>query len=851
MNNLINEEKNAECLNLKDIRLKAEKYNWLEKSEKENSYVFYKDNVKIHIIDLKGLVTIEVKLLNGISYKMCRSNIKIDEISSFFGSSNNYYSYNDIINKTILCNYNLSVKEKIDLFNKNDKSFLKQDKDKNISKCATNKVISYNINNNNNNNNIIKGKNIKCNNMTNQNFHLMQREPFGKVEKIYTKRKEQNIFIKTDKKEDILLLHKNKLLANIANEDVNNKICMDENVERMICRSKTILTLKENNKISRSPYDITYKKYTSDKFVYNDMGAHNVVEKKKSNRKLKNFKKLKKLKSTSYELLYFYNKTNKICNNITLNIILNKISYFCFFNNFFSYRTLYEYKYIYIYNNKGKKELNKRTGKKLFNHSFERMFINMSKDNTYDKCRRSKKNIHNVICPYNNIFNGINKKEVYDNYGDNIYPYNYSTRNPYRIFQIKKDKFVNHNLYIKKKYYNNNNNNINKKKNTSCRFYFTKYNTNKYIKNYTSNKYNIHNDPDKKYSIYHKKYRCNGNNFLYKDLNIFKETYVHNDCDNNINMCNYFKTYEMNNAQNTYNHLDIQTFNDIKREEYNIYQPMYGITNNTYNNYHTNKCNNMNNYIHKNSNEYNSYDLNNNIYNTSTIDDNNLGNYNIYEIYCNNYYDKRLTSVSCYMQRVHNKSYMNKTANILNKKYNNLLYSNEQMFNKSKNKKEKIKRLMYIENDMKKLYVNKGVNNNFKYQYIYEELDRFNHISPSSYKKKNQLQNVKNEIYKKLSYLKYFQHDMNKNIPRYYFFIKHLLHDYCKKKLHIWLKVMLVKQKCGYCNEHFENIDILENHLKYVKTHKVFYCCQKPFPSLKYLYIHLKRKNHYGYIYYY
>ncbi|KOB61087.1 hypothetical protein PFHG_05651 [Plasmodium falciparum HB3] len=112
MNDLINEEKNVECLNLKDIRLNAEKYNWLEIFEKENSYVFCTDNVKINIIDLKGLVTIEVKLLNGISYKMCRSNIKIDEISSFFGSSNNYSSYNDIINKTILCNYNLSVKGK-------------------------------------------------------------------------------------------------------------------------------------------------------------------------------------------------------------------------------------------------------------------------------------------------------------------------------------------------------------------------------------------------------------------------------------------------------------------------------------------------------------------------------------------------------------------------------------------------------------------------------------------------------------------------------------------------------------------------------------------------------------------
>ncbi|KOB85773.1 hypothetical protein PFDG_01269, partial [Plasmodium falciparum Dd2] len=73
MNDLINEEKNVECLNLKDIRLNAEKYNWLEIFEKENSYVFCKDNVKINIIDLKGLVTIEVKLLNG-SYtdKMCR-----------------------------------------------------------------------------------------------------------------------------------------------------------------------------------------------------------------------------------------------------------------------------------------------------------------------------------------------------------------------------------------------------------------------------------------------------------------------------------------------------------------------------------------------------------------------------------------------------------------------------------------------------------------------------------------------------------------------------------------------------------------------------------------------------------
>ncbi|SPJ11303.1 conserved Plasmodium protein, unknown function [Plasmodium sp. DRC-Itaito] len=854
MKNLIDDKENVECLNLKDIRLKAEKYNWIEKFEKKNSYVFCKDNVKINIIDLKGLVTIEVKLLNGISYKMCRSNIRIDEMCSFFGSSNNYYSYNDIINKTILCNYNLSVKEKIDLFNKNDKSFLKQDNDKNILKCATNKVINYNINNN-----IIKGnKNIKYNIMTNENFHLIQGEPFGKVEKIYTKRKEKNRFIKQDKKEEILLFDENKLLVNIVNEDVNNKIYVEENVERMICTSKTILSLKENNKISRASYDITDKKYTNNKFVYNGMGVHNVVEKKKNNRKIINYKNLKKLKklqqlkNASYELLYFYNKTNNICNNITLNIILNKISYFCFFSNLFSYRTIYEYKYIYIYNNKGKEELKKRTTKKLFNKPFERMVENMSNDNTNNKCRRSKKNINNLICTYNNIFNDINKKEVYDNYSDNIYPYNYSTRNPYRICQIEKDKFVKHNLYIKKRNYNSNNNNINNK-NRSYRFHFTKYNTNKYIKNYTTKKYNnIHNEQDKKYSIYHKNYSCNGNNFLYKDHNIFKEKYLHNSSDNDINICNYFETYEMNNAENTYkNHLDIHTFNDIKREEYNVYQPMCEIRNNTYNNCHTNKCNNINNYIHKNIYEYNSYDLNNNIYNISTIVDNNFRNHNIYKMYCNNSYDERLTSVSSYIHRGHNKSYINKTGNILNKKYNNLLFSNEEMFNESQNKKEKRKRIMYTEKDTKKIYNNKGINNNFKYKYIYEELDRFNHISLSSYKKNYQLQNVKNEIYKKLSYLKYFQHDMNRNIPRYYFFIKHLLHDCCKKKLHIWLKVMLVKQKCGYCNEHFENIDILENHLKYVTTHKVYYCCQKPFPSLKYLYIHLKRKNHYGYIYYY
>ncbi|SOV79175.1 conserved Plasmodium protein, unknown function [Plasmodium sp. gorilla clade G3] len=857
MNNLINDETNVECLNLKDIRLKAEKYNWLEKSEKKNSYVFCKDNIKINIIDLKGLVTIEIKLLNDISYKMCRSNIRIDEISSLFGPSNNYYAYNDVINKTILCNYNLSVKEKIDLFNKNDKSSLKQDNDKNILKCETDKVISYNSNNN-----IIKDKNIKCNNMTNENFHLIQREPFGEIEKIYTKRKEKNIFMKQDKEEEILLCDENKLLVNIANEDVNNKICIHENVERMICTSKKILNLKENNNISRAPYYITDKKYTSDEFIYNGIGVHNVVEKKKNNRKLKNFKnfkniknikKLKKLKSSSYKLLYFYNKTNKICNNITLNIISNKISYFCFLNNFFYYRTLYEYKYIHIYNNKPEGELKKRTTKKLFNNPFEKMIQNIRENNTNDEYRRSKKNNHNAIYPYNNIFNSINKKEKYHNYGDNIYSYNYSTRNAPTKCQIKKDKFVKHNLFIKKKKnYNNNNNNINKKKNTSYTLYFTKYNTNKYIKNHATKKYNIYNESDKKKKIYHKNYKCNGNNFLFNDLNISKEKHLHNGFDNNINICNYFKTYEMDNAQNAYKHLNIQTFNDIKREEYNIYEPMYEIRNNEYNNCHNNKCNNINNYIHKKFYEYNSYDLNNNIYNTSIIVNNNYGNDNIYQMYCNNFYHKRLTSVSSYMQRGYNKSYINKTTNILNKKYNNLLFSNKEMFNKSKNKKDKkIKRIMYIDKDLNNLYNNYGVNNNFNYEYIYEELDRFNHISPSSYKNKNQLQKVKNEIYKKLSYLKYFQHDRNRNIPRYYFFIKHLLHDSCKKKLHIWLKVMLVKQKCGYCNEHFENIDILEKHLKYVKTHKVFYCCQKPFPSLKYLFIHLKRKNHYGYIYYY
>ncbi|SOV16228.1 conserved Plasmodium protein, unknown function [Plasmodium gaboni] len=848
MSYLISDDKNVECLNLNDIRLKAEKYNWLEKSEKKNSYIFCKDNVKINIIDLKGLVTIEVQLLNGISYKMCRSNIRIDEISRLFGPSNNYYAYNDIINKTILCNYNLSVKEKIDLFNKKDKTFLKQNDVKNILKCETNKVISYNINNK-----IIKGKDINCNNRTNENFHLIKKEPLREVEKIYTKRKEKNIFIKHDKQDEILLFDQNKLFVNIENDNINNKIYIEENVEGMICKSKTILMLKENNNILREPYYTTDNKYGCDKFIYDGMNVHNVQRKEKKKKKNN-----KKLKSESYKLLYFYNKTNKIYNHITLNVLSNKISYFCFFNNFFYYKTIYEYKYIHINNNKKKDELDKRRiTTKLFNNPFESVVENMSEDNTNYKPTRSKKNMHNVICPYNNIFNCINNIEENNNYGDNIYTYNFTTRNTNKICQIKKDKYVNHNLFIKKKKKNhknsNNNNNNNMNKNISSTFNFNKYNTNKYIKKHRKNNYNIYNELDKKYSIYHKNYKCNRNNFIYKDLKIYKEKYPQNCFNNNINICNYFKRYEMNNAEKSYNHLDIQTFNNIKREEHNIYEPMYEIRHNAYNKYHNNKCNNINNYIHKNFYEYNSYDLYNNMFNISTIIHNNYGNDNNYEMYySNNSYDKRESRVSSYMQRGHNnKSYMNKRANILNKKYNNLLFSNEEMFNKSLNKKEKINRIMYMDKNMNKLYDNRGINNNFNYLYKYEELERFNHICPSSYKKKNQLQKVKNEIYKKLSYLKYFQHDNNRNIPRYNFFIKHLLYDYCKKKLHIWLKVMLVKQKCGYCNEQFENIDILENHLKYVKTHKVFYCCQKPFPSLKYLYMHLKRKNHYGYIYYY
>ncbi|KAI4835616.1 hypothetical protein MKS88_004828 [Plasmodium brasilianum] len=126
-----NEEKDK-CINLNDIRQNAKKYNWLEKTEKENNYVFSKDHVKINIIGLKGLVTVEIQLLSGVYYKMCRSNLRKDEICDLFSCTN--YNYNDdVLNKTVLSNnYNLSVQEKIDLFNKNDKNFLKNVKCKDI-----------------------------------------------------------------------------------------------------------------------------------------------------------------------------------------------------------------------------------------------------------------------------------------------------------------------------------------------------------------------------------------------------------------------------------------------------------------------------------------------------------------------------------------------------------------------------------------------------------------------------------------------------------------------------------------------------------------------------------------------
>ncbi|CRG95917.1 conserved Plasmodium protein, unknown function [Plasmodium gallinaceum] len=1097
MTNVINGiQKEESNVYLNEIRQNAKKYNWLEKTEKNNCYVFSKDNVKINIIGLKGLATIEVQLINGVHYKMCRSNIRKEEISDLF-SNTNYNSSNDLLNKTILCNYNLTVKEKIELFNKNDRSFLKNVKykdifiggNKNLYKASETKTkIRNNIVTHKNNEELKNDYIYLCNENKNEvnipiKIELIENITSNKKEmdnisnisnqdiyannEIICSRNEIDIpsYLKEvnfykNKNEKIIIKQSNKKIGHESKKTKNKKILFsseekkkkkesEENKNRNCeyvkkktylkekkdeCDKNLIIDSKSNEigKINKNnDIDIIEKTTLNKKKKIEEGNENNKREecrqkdkkkeeknekdKEKGNKKEDkkeeeknekdkvegNKKEDKKEEEQEHEnQKYEINNGENEEQKKGQQKQLRKIQLKCPENVHRKYEKLvYSYQNNYAehgikYDKKKNKLKNIKISNKYNKNIFEKFNKNTRKDHYKDfhKNYSDKKNIinniNNLDILHNNKFNNFNNtynsflnyrnirdKNYNSNFNNFIYKniYQSNSLNIYTLngYNLKNNIIhsagINHNdLLVKEKlsecnsmiyyniyrtnynnnyfidYFNNNNRNYNENfnmnYNNGCGINFTDYNDINYCNNYyttnndcnqnniiTNNNYNMSNQINANtnttcnnntnnytnksnvnnninntntntnsndnyihytnssilsYSINHNINCINGDNFNYNNRNIINDSKkvnygsIINNQNYHINKINAFNPYLRSNYLNKYkmshkekcikensrwymynveNQNNVKNFNENKKIWRNIYHHRGKIAsknnyrNSLYNNIAYNKNYfNLNNYLYLKkkkynmnyNNYYNYYDVTEDMINSSYFSNNVINNFCHLQLYNKKnrkgYHKNMKYRNFCESYKKSNNIHYNNSItgcdkNVLNKKYIDV-FSNGKKFNKfQRNYKTK-----YI----KKLH---DKNNNDKFKST-----KFNKI-----KKKNQINNVQEEIHKKISYLKYFKHDPTNSLPRYYCTLKHLLKENSKKKIDTWLKIMLTKKKCGYCNEKFDNLESLENHLIQIKTHKVFYCCKKPFPSIKYLHIHLKRENHYGYIYYY
>ncbi|CRH00668.1 conserved Plasmodium protein, unknown function [Plasmodium relictum] len=1068
MTNVINGiQKEESSVYLNEIRQNAKKYNWLEKIEKKNCYVFSKDNVKINIIGLKGLATIEIQLLNGVYYKMCRSNLKKEEISDLF-SNTNYNSNNDMLNKTILCNYNLSVKEKIELFNKNGRSFLKSVKYKDIlSSNGNNLYKNFSETKTKIRNNIITHKNdtelkndytylydenknkveipIKIEleekvtsntkemnnsgNDSNQDTHTIDKiictrneieiSRFLKEASFYEIKEEKNIIKHNKKKidyeskkaknEKILFSLEEEKEGRLKHHTYDQKESKKNKNKSFECiKKKTYLKEKEDNydkylmterirnEIEKNgknnDIDIN-NKTTSNKEKKKDYGNENKKKEKREKKEKENENENGNKSENESEKENEYENKNKNEEEKEKeqeyegkkkeidkrdNEEQKKEQQKQFEKNQLKYPGKIQEDYeqlVYSYQNdclkhklKDNKEINKlkrikiyyknsKNAFEIYNKNKRKNHYNVFHSNYYD----NRNNINNLDILNNNKFNTFNNinnyvpnyrnirnKKYIDNSNNFIYKNSYQS-NSFNIYtfngNILKNEMIHHidvnrnDIPIKEKlnectniiYYNiyhrkqNNNYVMN-----SCNDYHKNYDesfnfdyNNSYDMNFIDN-YNDNNNINTNINAPHNNNTSigtttnnNDNNINYTNTNINNGNNIHDisgdilsyTFNNNINYTNrdnfnhnswniindakkingnkiinyqnshtnkinafnaYFRSNHLNKYKMNYKEKFIRknsqwhmhemenqnnaiTFNEKKKNILrNIYHNSSETTRennyyNTFNNRSYNKYNfNINNYLYLKkkkyqmnyNNHYNYYHITEDMINYSYFSNNIINNFNHLQL--DNKRNKKGHHKNmkyrnfCELYRKNNKRYYNNSVSCCNKK---LLNKNDmEIFSKAK-----------IFNKLKRSYKPKYIKN----LYNKNSSDKFQSTKINEIKKKNQINNIEGEIYKKISYLKYFKYDPTNSLPRYFCTLKHLIKENNKKKLDTWLKIMLTKQKCGYCNEKFDNIESLENHLIQIKTHKVFYCCKKPFPSIKYLYIHLKRENHYGYIYYY
>ncbi|KJP86621.1 hypothetical protein AK88_03725 [Plasmodium fragile] len=907
VSSLPNEEKDA-WLNLNDIRQKAKKYNWQENPGKQNNYIFSKDNVKICIIGLKGLVTIDIRLLSGVNYKLCKSNLKKEEIYDLFSSTSFFHYTNDVLEKTVLCNsYDLSVKEKIDLFNKNDKSFLQRMKCKNLffrncggshrsgsekTKVGTTKVKISATNGE---------RNAEQKGEHNSIYFPEKKVQVKSAESTQTE-------IQSDEEQQV-----QKENAHIKNSLYENALDVTPLSSKAV--NKTVLLSKEEDKGKKWGFKkfFLFKKRTRDKVNENSKGCP--IEAGENSQIGKN---LPCENDHSGEDLKVGGKQGgEICPNGIVNpkvetngrdygvkkgdVKVEKISPPHILSNHTS--EIEEAKKVKVGNSQLSTEMdanadraNKTKGNKQnMNNHFgckQKLTLSPVKEN-------------NVVTPNNDALGKFNSEEKISlRYGSTKGNSKEclercDTLSTSRENHMSKS-FTTHSL--SEEDLNNeamNRMSASEEETANCC-------SGKGRENGTSNGPPLHADnahdthlalsnqggeecieePFPPHSDGHSGddvidgEECNNGDLLEKV----------NDEEGSAIECKvaYQPSNRYTQKANTVNVY-------IQHNTIEYYGPKYGYSRKTKSRWARNEGglshlkgyrrsgekwgsnwgrkwdNHWDNWEiwdygwdrrwNKWSGKYNQYTL---PWKKSFVHEQSFSPRNSYHLAVrttgkNNYrvknsayYSPRWTTRAPKYYTTDSRKVYNNGRGQMVGLHEDATYINAEEFKKNGKSDypfwgvQKSKGAHHFYNKSG-FYISQNRNNYARRKYNESKpSDAFKPYEP--HKNVNELEK---EIYKKLSYLKHFKHDHTKSIPRYYCTFRHLLIPSRTRKQPMWLQNMIATNTCGYCDKQFSSLKSLENHFVHVKTHRIYYCCGKPFTSLKFLYIHLKQDNHYGYIYYY
>ncbi|ANQ06436.1 Uncharacterized protein PCOAH_00007190 [Plasmodium coatneyi] len=922
---LPNEEKDA-WLNLNDIRQNAKKHNWKENPGKGSNYIFSKDNVKICIIGLKGLVTIDIRLLSGVNYKLCKSNLKKEEIYDLF-STNSFFNYtNDVLQKTVLCNsYDLTVKEKIDLFNKNDKSFLREVKCKDLFflnrgksptldsenvKAGTTKVKM----NPTNGSAISSATNGERQGERNSiDFREEKKVQIKPLESTQTEiQPEEGKQLQKGNAHIRNSLYENELNLTPLSKAVNKAVLSKEKDKDKKGFLKKFFLFNKclRNKVSENskecPIEGGAKSPTGedspcgnddsgeDPDVEGQQGGQ-IFPKGSTNRK-------GETKCSDYGVKegdlegeesspphILSDHTSEMDKAEMLIVGNSQVSRHIDANNHGESKT---------------KEKKQNANDNL---------VGKEQELTLYIGRES-----NVLTPNNDTFGKFNSGEKSSlRYGSTKGNSKEclewcDTLNSKREYHMSKS-FTTHSLSEE---------DLNKE--ALHRMSASEDET----ANSCSGEGHTNgpeNDPPNGPPLHTAKTNhtdlapsSKGGEWCIRELSP-----SHSDCtpgDDVVDGEECTNGHLLRNVTDeggspiecnadhqpsnrcTHNTKAVNIY--IQNNTVQYYGPKYGHSrkakvrwtrdgdglshlkgyrsygekwgnkwgnkwSNKWNNRWDNHWDNWKNWDYCGDHRWNNWNGKYNHYNMagkkSLLNGHSFPPRNSHHLAVrtagrNNYMDKYSTYYSPSWTKRSPKYYTAGPRKVYNNGRGEMVGFHEEAtyINGEEHKKndksdypfwgvQKSKDVHHHFYDKSGFYITQK-RNNYGHR-KYNERKTSDALQP--YEPHKNVKELEKEIYYKLSYLKHFKHDYTKSIPRYYCTLRHLLSPSRRGKQPPWLQNMIATNKCCYCDEQFSSLRSLENHFVHVKTHRIYYCCGKPFTSLKFLYIHLKRDNHYGYIYYY